>query len=132
MKNPIGYETSEGHLIGRDPRAMTIQELEAIGHVRMSVMDALRARCLDCCAGSASEVRKCVSMNCPAWPFRTGSNPWRAPASDAQRESARRNAARMNASSQNVPSGRENLAADPSRLPQGTPNPSETIPGGRP
>jgi hypothetical protein len=63
--------------IGRDPRAMSTTDLEAVGHKPMAVLDALRARCLDCCAGSASEVRKCVAVECPSWPFRMGWNPWR-------------------------------------------------------
>jgi len=30
-------------------------------------------------AGMDSEVRKCVAMSCPNWPFRMNKNPWRAP-----------------------------------------------------
>ena len=91
-----GYEPDGEYLIGRDPREMTRAELEAIGHEPMSPLEALRAKCLDC-AGSAHEVRCCVAMACPSWPFRTGKNPWRAPASEAQREASRRNAAKMHA-----------------------------------
>jgi len=74
---------------------MARAELEAMGHRPMSPMDAIRAKCLDCCAGSAHEVRVCVAMTCPSWPFRTGKNVWRAPPSEAQREAGRRSAARM-------------------------------------
>ena len=94
-----GYEADGAYLVGRDPRAMTRAELEAMGHEPLSPMEAIRAKCLDCCAGSAHEVRCCVAMACPSWPFRTGRNPWRAPASEAQREASRRNAARMHAAS---------------------------------
>jgi hypothetical protein len=91
-----GYEAgTDGRLIGRDPRAMTPDALRAMGHMPMSPMEAIRVKCLDCCGGSADEVRKCVAMTCANWPFRTGKNPWRAPASEAQREAARRMAARM-------------------------------------
>ena len=38
---------------------------------------AIRAKCLDCCSGSASEVRKCVAVDCSLWPFRIGVNPFR-------------------------------------------------------
>ncbi len=38
---------------------------------------AIRAKCLDCCCGSASEVRKCVAVDCSLWPFRIGVNPFR-------------------------------------------------------
>ena len=113
----IGLETAEGHPVGRDPRRMTTGELTALGHKRMSPLDALRARCLDCCAGSANEVRLCVSVGCPAWPFRMGSSPWRAPPTDAQLAAARANAARMNASSSVRPRIRTSNAADPSGVP---------------
>jgi len=94
-----GYEPDGEYLVGRDPREMTRDQLEATGHEPMSPTEAIRAKCLDCCAGSAHEVRCCVAMACPSWPFRTGKNPWRAPASEAQREASRRNAARMHAAS---------------------------------
>jgi hypothetical protein len=57
-----GYETSSGGdwLIGRDPREMTQVELRAMGHPAMSPMQAIRAKSLDCCAGSPDKVRKCV------------------------------------------------------------------------
>jgi hypothetical protein len=77
-KNPIGYEyDAQGRARGRDPREMTTADLIAMGFERMSPMQALRDRCIDCCAGSQAEVRTCVSLNCPAWPFRMGTNPWR-------------------------------------------------------
>lgn len=63
--------------VGRDPRTMTPDELQALGHSPLSVLQAVRARCIDCCAGSVSEVRRCVSVNCPVWPFRMSHNPWR-------------------------------------------------------
>ena len=33
---------------------------------------AIRLKCLDCCCGSAMEVRHCESRNCPLWRFRMG------------------------------------------------------------
>lgn len=85
-----GYEASEGGwLIGRDPRKMQRREIEALGHAPMSPMEALRARCLDCCAGSAHEVRGCCATTCPSWPFRTGKNPWRTPVPEERREALR-------------------------------------------
>jgi hypothetical protein len=86
-----GLERGEGgHLVGRDPRMMNHAELEALGHKPMSPLAALRARCVDCCNNSASEVRLCTATKCPSWPFRMGSSPYRAPASEAQREAGRR------------------------------------------
>jgi hypothetical protein len=64
---------------------MTADEIGALGHEPTGPLQAIRAKCLDCCAGSAHEVRCCVAVACPSWPFRTGKNPWRAPPSEAQR-----------------------------------------------
>lgn len=33
---------------------------------------AIRLKCLDCCCGSAAEVRKCPTKNCPLWCWRMG------------------------------------------------------------
>jgi len=65
-----GYEPSgtDDWLVGRDPRRMAQRELCAMGHKPMSPMEAIRAKCLDCCAGSLHEVRCCVAMACPSWP----------------------------------------------------------------
>jgi len=75
--------------VGRDPRRMAQRELRAMGHEPMSPMEAIRAKCLDCCAGSLHEVRCCVAMACPSWPFRMGKNPWRAPLLEERREALR-------------------------------------------
>ena len=42
-----------------------------------SPVKAIRAFCLDCCGGSASEVRDCTSQMCVLKPFRFGKNPYR-------------------------------------------------------
>jgi hypothetical protein len=77
----------DGQLIGMDPAELGPAGLRALGHARMSPLDALRERCIDCCAGSKSEVRKCVAVACASWPFRLGHNPWieRAPLTDEQK-----------------------------------------------
>ena len=46
-------------------------------HGEKNPLKAIRARCLDCCCQQPSEVRKCVSVTCPSWPFRMGTNPFR-------------------------------------------------------
>src|SRR5215472_17095447 len=51
-----------GDLEGRDPRAMSPDELVAMGHAPMSPLRAIRAHCLDCCAGSAQEVANCMAL----------------------------------------------------------------------
>ena len=84
-----GLEPGEGgHAIGRDPRTMSRAELAALGHEPMTVLRALRAHCLDCCGGSAQEVRLCTATRCPSWPYRLGRSPWRAPRSEAQRKAS--------------------------------------------
>ena len=84
----------DGELIGRNPGKMSVAELTDLGHKPRSPLAALRARCVDCCAGSAPEVRKCVAVDCSTWPFRMGKNPWRAPPSEAKREAGRTLAAK--------------------------------------
>ena len=79
---------------GLDPREMSQEEIRALGHEPMSPLKALRLRCVDCCGGQPFEATWCTSVKCPAWPFRTGKNPWRAPPSEAQRECARNLSAR--------------------------------------
>lgn len=49
----------------------------------------IREKCLDCCCGSANEVKLCTAERCPLWPWRMGKNPYRKPPSEAQREAAR-------------------------------------------
>lgn len=40
-----------------------------------SPLKVIRAKCLDCCAGSAHEVRLCPATKCPAWYHRFGRPP---------------------------------------------------------
>ena len=35
----------------------------------------IRLKCLDCCAGSATEVKLCPSKDCSLWPYRMGHRP---------------------------------------------------------
>lgn len=102
INRTVGLEDRNGAPVGRDPREMTTAELEQLGHERMSLQKALRLRCLDCCAGSAAEVRLCVSVTCPSWPFRMGRSPWRQPISDATRERLARSAFKI-AATQSAP-----------------------------
>ena len=41
----------------------------------LSPMKAIRAKCLECCAGQPKEVRACECDNCALHPFRLGKNP---------------------------------------------------------
>src|ERR1700730_3789077 len=92
-----GLTLYEGHPAGRDPREMTQNELREAGHERMSPLEAQRLRCIDCCAGQAKEVALCPAVECPSWPFRMGTDPWRKPASEARRDAARRTMTALNA-----------------------------------
>ena len=118
----IGLELRDGQGVGRDPHQMTTEELIAVGHSAMSPLKALRLRCIDCCAGSSLEVRLCTAVSCPSWPFRLGRNPWRPPASEAQRAWGRRLAAMSSGafSEKTEKGGRVVLATT---LPASTPEP---------
>ena len=52
-----------------------------------SPLKAIRQHCLDCCCGSAYEVKNCVIHDCELYPFRMGHNPNRKSSlSDEQRK----------------------------------------------
>ena len=89
VNRKIGLELRNGRDVGRDPREMTAAELSALGRQPISPLRALRMRCIDCSGDSANEVRLCTAVQCPAWPFRMGKNPWRSPLSEARRNQAR-------------------------------------------
>jgi hypothetical protein len=80
-----GLETEAGEAIGRDPRAMTAADFQALGHRPAALTEVIRAKCLDCCCGSAYEARRCISIDCPLWPFRMGTNPLRKPVPEERR-----------------------------------------------
>lgn len=46
---------------------------------KISPLKAIRLKCLDCCCGSAHEVKLCAATQCPLYPFREGVNPNRKP-----------------------------------------------------
>lgn len=62
--------------IGRDPRKMTVAEIEAIGHHKRPLLRVIRENCIGCAGGSEAEVRRCRISNCPMWPCRMGTNPF--------------------------------------------------------
>lgn len=43
----------------------------------LTPIKAIRAKCLDCCCGSANEVKQCPCKSCSLHPFRFGKNPYR-------------------------------------------------------
>ena len=107
---PGAVYDERGYLEGRDPRTMSHAELLALGHVPMSPLQAIRAHCLDCCAGSAQEVAKCMALRCPSWPFRRG-NPYRKQPSDEQRQAMRERGRRLAEANKSLRSGAEDHGA---------------------
>jgi hypothetical protein len=39
------------------------------------ILKAIRCKCIDCCVGQVSEVRKCSLRRCDLWPYRFGTDP---------------------------------------------------------
>ncbi len=78
----------DGTPMGRDPRQMTAADLAECGIERTSRGDAIRSKCIDCCGGSQAEVRRCGMADCALWPFRMGTDPFRAPMSEERRAAA--------------------------------------------
>jgi hypothetical protein len=101
----------------------TKTDLQAMGFEPVPVLKAIRTKCLDCSGGMASEVRDCLVRNCALYPFRMGTNPWRAPVSDEHRQRA----ARIRFAAKNPPDGRGNGATDEAAVGGAPPNsPSPT------
>jgi hypothetical protein len=71
-------EPSEGGLeVGRDPRSVPETDWQRAGLPLRTLAEAARAKCLDCCGGQLREVRFCLALTCPLWPFRMGTDPFR-------------------------------------------------------
>ena len=85
------HKTDNGALIGRVPTDVSVEILSEKFRAQ-NPLRALRARCLDCCCGDASEVRKCVAVDCPSWPFRIARNPFRKRVQLSAEEKLRRRA----------------------------------------
>ncbi|MBX2806150.1 MAG: hypothetical protein KTR19_09275 [Hyphomicrobiales bacterium] len=87
---------------GLDPREMSRSLLEEIGHSQMPLLRVIRAKCLDC-SHTASEVRRCSAVDYSLWPYRMGTNPFRAERSDAQKAAAAEAARRLHRAASKVP-----------------------------
>jgi hypothetical protein len=109
-----------GYLEGCDPRTMSRDELVAMGHVPRSPLQAIRAHCLDCCAGAAQEVAKCMALNCPSWDFRMGANPYRKPPSDEQRQAMQERGRRLAKANKSLRSDAQDHGTEPSAYPTET------------
>lgn len=69
------FSADGGEIIGRNPKDITIDEFREHLPDALIGFKAIRAKCLECSNGSATEVRKCVCVDCPLWPLRMGSQP---------------------------------------------------------
>jgi hypothetical protein len=79
LLEPSPYESDGGELIGRDPRKLSPEDWESAGIEGLPILRVIRAKCLDCVGGEQeSEIRKCIAVACPNWPYRMGENPFRA------------------------------------------------------
>ena len=70
------YQADEGQLIGKHPSNVPSQILP-LNFRAQNPLKAVREKCLDCCCANATEVRKCVAVDCALWPYRMGTNPFR-------------------------------------------------------
>jgi hypothetical protein len=70
------YQADEGELTGKHPGDGPPGFL-SLNFRAQNPLKPIREKCLDCCCGNAAEVRKCVAVDCPLWPFRMCTNPFR-------------------------------------------------------
>lgn len=79
------------------------------GETITNPVKAIRKNCLQCCCGSPKEVELCAITDCPSYPFRFGTNPYRAERvlTDEQKERQSENlrSARMAATKKNESGG---------------------------
>jgi hypothetical protein len=68
---PSPYEADGGELIGRDPRKISAADYATATLDGAPLLKVIRAKCLDRAVEQESEVRKCVLVTCPNWPFRS-------------------------------------------------------------
>lgn len=63
----------------------------------LTPLRAIRAKCIDCSAGSMKEVRECVMLDCPLYSYRLDKSPNRKPRilTDEEREALRQRMAKM-------------------------------------
>jgi hypothetical protein len=125
LLEPSPYDADGGELIGRDPRKIASEEFAKAGIEGTQAggggLEIIRARCLDCCCEQEAEVRKCVAIACPNWPYRMHANPFRKQnVSDADREARRERGRALAARRRGKPSDPvENTSASSPDDPEG-------------
>ena len=80
---------------GKDPRKMSVEELNKLGHYKKSITKVIKEMCNSCVNADPSgqrniEVVRCQTVGCPLWPYRMGKNPFstRGEMSDEQKAQA--------------------------------------------
>ena len=48
---------------------------KSAGEIPRTALQAIRAKCIDCCCGSIYEPMKCTVIECPLYAYRDGHNP---------------------------------------------------------
>ena len=71
-----GTQPRDNILVGKNPLFLEGVQLDAAGIERTTPLKAIRAHCIDCCAGNKAEVRRCVAVKCALWHLRMGANPF--------------------------------------------------------
>ena len=71
-----GIQPCDNILVGKNPLFLEGVQLEAAVIERTTPLKAIRAHCIDCCAGNKAEVRRCVAVKCTLWHLRMGTNPF--------------------------------------------------------
>ena len=61
---------------GFSPRKYSSELLTKAGYSKTSPLEAIKAHCLECSGYSKFEALKCVSLECPLYLYRLGTNPW--------------------------------------------------------
>lgn len=93
MKKSEAIETISDGTQGKDPRKMTVEELNQLGHYKRSTTKLIKAMCNQCVGADQNgvrsiEVARCQCIGCPLWAYRMGKNPFstRGEMSEEQKE----------------------------------------------
>lgn len=81
---------------------------------------AIRRKCLECCCGSAHEVKLCTVEKCPLYPFRLGTDPYRTKRelSPEQKEQQRKTLALARLSKSNSQEKNQNAFPEGTYIPE--------------
>ncbi len=66
----------DGSTEAANPDTLTAEQLVALGHRKRPLTNAIREKCIDCCAGQTAEVRRCTTIKCALWPYRMATDPF--------------------------------------------------------